>query len=168
MRELLLTKGYVALVDDEDYDYVNQWKWHFTSYMGACRNVPLPHPTSRNHRQTTISLHRTIMNTPKDMVCDHINGNRLDNRKSNLRNCSQSENMKNRKINVNNTSGYKGVLWESRKKYWYATIQSNRKRVYLGGGFQSPKDAALLYDKHAKLLHGEFAKLNFPETKEIA
>ena len=111
MKEIQLTQGKVALVDDEDYEYLNQWKWYANEWKGgklyAVRNV-------RKNKQYIgyESMHRLLSsNKDKKLVTDHINGNTLDNRKSNLRICTISENTKNRQIQKNNKSGFKGVRY---------------------------------------------------------
>ena len=103
---------------------------------------------------------RFILNPPKTMQVDHINGNRLDNRRSNLRICTQSQNCTSRKPWKENKTGYRGVnLLPSGK--WRAAVKVNQKKIHLGV-FDSPKLAARAYDMYAKTLHNEYAMLNFP------
>jgi len=94
------------------------------------------------------------------MQTDHKNKDGLDNRKSNLRTCCKSQNMSNRKIQLNNTSGYKGVYWHKYARKWMASIKVNKKPIYLGL-FVDPIEAALAYDKNAVEKFGEFADTNF-------
>ena len=101
------------------------------------------------------------MVTPKGMATDHINGDGLDNRKQNLRICTHAENLRNRRLGKNNTSGYKGVSWHKLHKLWYAHISHNKKLMSLGY-FKDKEEAAKAYDRKAIELFGEFAKLNFP------
>lgn len=110
-----------------------------------------------------ISIHRLLTNAPKGLDVDHINGNSLDNRMSNLRVCVHSKNTKNRKINKDNKSGYKGVVADSAVvgKPWRATIKNGGKTHYLGR-YQFIEDAAKAYDSAAIKYFGEFARLNFP------
>jgi len=103
-------------------------------------------------------LHRFIMNCPKDMIVDHINGDKLDNRKCNLRICTQAQNCCNSKKQKNNTSGYKGVCWHTTRKKWFSSIKYNKKNISLGY-FNTPEEAYAAYCKAAKELHGEFARL---------
>jgi hypothetical protein len=93
------------------------------------------------------------------MQVDHINGNTLDNRKENLRICTQNQNGKNRLLNKNNVSGYKGVTYKKANKLWCAQIVVNYHKMYLGL-FTTAEAAALAYNEAAKKYHGEFAKLN--------
>ena len=146
-----LTQGKIALVDDEDYEYINQWKWCYHS-EGYAKN---------NSLEKMRFMHREILHIQDKVDIDHINGNKLDNRKENLRVCSRSQNMANSKKHKNSTSKYKGVSWSRSKKRWRVTIMKNRKAYFLGL-FDNPVDAATAYDKKALELSGEFAKLNFP------
>jgi len=124
----------------------------------------------RTKRQVTLALHRFIMNTQKGTMIDHINRNCQDNRKSNLRMCSNSQNQQNKRKGKNNTSGYKGVTLQNNNlpRPWMAQIEQKtsegRKHIYLGH-HATPEEAAKAYDKGAKELHGEFAYLNFSEEK---
>lgn len=114
-----------------------------------------------------ISLHRTLMNPPDDMVVDHINGNGLDNRRVNLRICTRAQNNHNKKKMGSNTSGFVGVYkyaphgtWDGR---WYALVTVAGRTKHLGT-FKIAEDAARAYDAAAKELIGEYARLNFPES----
>jgi hypothetical protein len=146
-----LTRGLITLVDDENFDYLNQWKWYYSGRYVMRRD---------NKLFKTVYMHRVIMETPDGMDTDHINGNRLDNRKDNLRICNNTQNAQNANIRKDNKSGYKGVCFVNRDKKWSARIQKQKIRVSLGN-FNTPEDAAKMYDEAAKELHGEFAKLNF-------
>ena len=105
-------------------------------------------------------LHRFILDerNPKIHV-DHINHNTFDNKKSNLRQCSCKENIRNQKIHRNNVSKYKGVHWDNYHKKWRAAIMKNYKFIFLGY-FKNPIDAAIIYNKKAKELFGKFAYMN--------
>ena len=95
---------------------------------------------------------------------DHINGNRNDNRRSNLRICSAKENTRNQKLRSNNTTGYKGVSYDQRRKKYIASITVDYKSKFLGY-FSDPIEAALKYDQAAILLFGEYARPNFMEER---
>lgn len=157
MKEIQLTQGQVALVDDQDFEFLNQWKWHLKKdgdRKYAVRNLPL-----LNGKQKRLSMHRLIMCMPDDVVIDHINGNGLDNRKCNLRICTNHDNLKNRRVSSNNTSGFKGVSWHKRDKIWQSRIKVNQKYIHLGC-FKDPKEGAVAYNNAATKYFGEFALLN--------
>lgn len=147
MKEINLTQGRFALVDDEDFELLNKWKWHYSSRY-ARRNMFLQKRP----------MHYEILEKRAGYVVDHINGNTLDNRRENLRYCLQSENIKNTKVRKDNTSGYKGVRFEHGK--YRAVIHANNQKMHLGM-FDTPEDAARAYDKAAKRHHGEYARTNF-------
>lgn len=107
----------------------------------------------------TIHLHREIMGCVRGdkKYVDHISGDTLDCRKKNLRICTNAENIRNRKINRNNTSGYKGVHFSKKNKKWKATIMSDKK-LYTIGSFQTPEEAYAAWCGAAKILHGNFAR----------
>jgi hypothetical protein len=155
MKEIKLSNDRgVTLVDDEDYEWLIQWKWHFDKEGYACRTSP-----RKDGPQRQIYMHREIMKTPKGMKTDHINGKGLDNRRENLRICTHAENMANQKIRRDNTSGYKGVTRDKNK--WVAQIKKDKILLRIGL-FSNPIEAARAYDKSALENFGEFAKLNFP------
>ena len=158
MKKILLTKGCEAIVDDGDYEYLNQWKWH--AYLS---------PNGKNHyakrthqlrgKKSGFLMHRAILTPPGELQVDHINMDTLDNRRSNLRLATSSQNHCNTK--GRGKSGAKGV-YESGLR-WMAQIRTNKKKIYLGT-FSDVRSAALAYDEAAKKYHGEFARLNFPQA----
>ena len=162
MKQIPLSQGLFALVDDEDYDFLMQWKWTankerktFTAY----RNQHTPKP------RKFIYMHRLIMGITDTLIfVDHIDGNGLNNQKSNLRACSNAQNLMNRPSNKNNTSGFKGVIFDSKNQKWIAQIMVNRKSIKLGR-FSDKKDAAIAYNNAAKIYFGEFAHLNKVPSK---
>lgn len=157
-KKIQLSQGKFALVDDDDYEYLSKWKWHF-HHGYACRN---DEHYDKNGNRKPIRMHRVVMKTPEDMEVDHLNGETTDNRKSNLRNCFHNENMKNMKVHRNSISGYKGVTWWKIGKKWRARIRGNGKEISLGY-YDNPESAAKAYDIAAKKYFGDFAFLNFPE-----
>lgn len=156
MKQIKLSQGKVTLVDDEDFDFFNQWKWD----SQKSRNTYFAKRYARikeKFSERTILMHRVIMKTPQGMVVDHIDGNGLNNQRSNLRNCSNTENLRNQRINKNNTSGAKGVSRNRNK--WMASIRINGKQKNLGR-YTDKKDAVIAYNEAAKKHYGEFALLN--------
>jgi hypothetical protein len=156
LKTIPLTKGQIAIIDDEDYERISAFKWccaygRETFYGKRAYGFQSEH--------ITVLLHRFILNAPKDMQVDHINGDGLDNRRANLRICTHADNQHNRKKQKTNTSGYKGVFWNKQYKKWEVQIRAEKKiRV---GMFSDKEEAARAYDAKAKELHGEFARLNF-------
>ena len=151
-------KDKLALVDDEDFDALNKYKWHFGSrYVRRCIYIG---GGRKNQKNKILLMHRVIMNTPDELVTDHINGNTLDNRKENLRICTNAENIRKGKMPKSNTSGFMGVSWSTEKRKWVARIQFNYKQIIIGY-FKDKEDAAKAYDTKAKELFGKFCNLNF-------
>jgi hypothetical protein len=157
IRYIPLTQGMYAIVDAEDYERVSRYKWYAVrdgrTYY-ARRTAKIGH----------ITLHRQIMRTPKGKVTDHIDGNGLNDRRSNLRNCNPTENSRNRRRNRKTITGFKGVWREKKTGKYCAQIHFDHKYVYLGT-FATPEEAAHAYDRKARQLFGPFARCNFPEEE---
>lgn len=166
MKEIQLTQGKVALVDDEDFERISIHKWQaFNShkYRGGQYFIARHHATNGH-----IMMHRLIAGLnfkDKNLVVDHINHNTLDNRKSNLRVCTKADNSRNCILPKHNTSGFKGVWQDKRNGTWKAclSILGCNKHV---GTFFTKEEAARAYDEAAKKHYGEFAYLNFPTGAE--
>ena len=158
-KEIKLTQGKVAIVDDDMYDYLNQWKW----YASKSKNSFYVHRVLKriNGKQIKTSMHRFIMKPEKGFVIDHLDGNGLNNQKNNLRICTFGQNGMNRGSQSNNKCGFKGVHFfkNTTNKNWIAKICYNRKIIHLGT-FIDPIEAARAYNDAALKYHGEFAKLN--------
>lgn len=150
MRLIKLTQNMSAMVDDADYDWLSQWKWHL--HAGYA---------SRKSNGKPIFMHRLINKTAEGLDTDHINHDRLDNRRCNLRSCTTSENGANRAKQKNNTSGFIGVSWYKSKSKWRAQVGTNGTMKTVGA-YHSAQEAAIARDKYAKQIFGEFAVLNFP------
>lgn len=154
MKEVQLSRGLVALVDDEDYERVIAGgPWH--AYTNRT-NTYGRHSLSETEQ---VVMHRFI--TGANYV-DHINGNGLDNRRANLRPTDHAHNLRNQRLQARSKSGYKGVT--ANRDKWRAQIRLNGRDRYLGL-FVRPEDAARAYDAAAIELFGEFARPNFPQEK---
>ena len=162
-----LTQAQVALIEDGDDDWLSDVKWcaqwapSTQSFIAVSRG---PRP-----ERLTIRMHRVIWEhhnepIPDGFTVDHINRDTLDNRLSNLRLATNSQQSQNQGLRSNNTSGYRGVCWDKRIGKWWARIQVDGKRMHLGH-YDDPIDAALAYDAAAIEYFGEFAVLNFPQAK---
>jgi len=159
MKEILLTQNKVVLVDNEDYEWLNKWKW----YACKTKNIFYAIRTAyKNNKSRTIRMHREILGlTFKDKLqVDHKNCDGLNNQKHNLRIATKSQNGMNRRVLIEKTSKYKGVSWHKIHQKWRVRININSKSQYLGF-FTGEIDAAKAYDNKAKELFGEFANLNF-------
>ena len=157
MKEIkLYNSNMVALVDDEDYALVAKYRWRLN--QGYAYSVT---QGSRKSRKS-IKMHRLVLNltNPKISV-DHIDNNKLNNTKTNLRICTSSQNSRNTIKRSNTKCRYKGVSYDARRKKnpWYARIRYNYKYIHIGC-FSSEEEAALAYNEKAKELFGEFANLN--------
>ncbi len=149
--------GHVALIDDADAHIAECRRWSVSVR-------PLANYAMANIGGRVQTMHTYLLGNP-DRDIDHINGNGLDNRRSNLRLATESQNMANRGKQRNNTSGFKGVHWSQKHGKWKAEICCNRHRQHLGL-FIDPVEAAHAYDSKARELFGEFARLNFPREGE--
>lgn len=155
--EIRLTNGENALIDKEDTIKVigRIWRRHSAGYVvwGA----------SKGGKPRFEYLHRVILGAKKSEVVDHINGNRLDCRKANLRFATPVENSHNSKRHTDNSTGYKGVSYCKKRDLFYARIFARGKKYWLGY-YATAEDAAKAYDEAAKLHHNNFAKTNFDES----
>ncbi|MDD5010925.1 MAG: AP2 domain-containing protein [Phycisphaerae bacterium] len=150
-----------AKVDPEDYEKLAEDDWQY--YENKSKNRYAVQMEVRK----IVYMHRVIMNAPAGYLVDHRNGDGLDNRKSNLRLATQAENSRNkRKTKKAVTSKYKGVSLRKKENKWVAHIDYQGRRIHLGF-FKNEEDAAKAYDEAAKLYHGEFASLNFPDDTQL-
>lgn len=148
VKQIELTQGKVAIVDDDDFEYLSQWKWHYTAQGYA----------ARRSSDRIILMHRQLISTADGMDTDHANGNKLDNRRSNLRPATRSQNLANRP-SLRGRSEYKGVSWHEARKKWAAHYYLGGESHYIGL-FVSEQEAAAAYDEAAKRVYGEYAYLN--------
>lgn len=155
MKKIPLTRGQFAMVDDSDFEYLNQFKWH------AFKGKHTFYAARKFKRDTTVLMHRFLLQAPKGMEGDHKDGDGLNNQRSNLRVATISQNRGNHvRKNPNSTSKFKGVSWNSNQKKWVATIQVNKKPMWLGFHVDE-QDAAKAYDRAAIEHFKEFASPNF-------
>jgi hypothetical protein len=155
MKVIKLTKDKITLVDDEDYEELSKYKWH------AVRKYGNKYYAVRTYNKRPIQMHRVIMKTPLNLVVDHLDGNPLNNQKSNLRNCTASDNAQ----NIRNRDGYQGVHWCSTHHKYLCYISIKGKSIHLGY-FITEEAAALAYNEAALKYYGSQAKLNVIKDKE--
>ncbi len=159
MKQIPLSQGLFALVDDEDFEYLNQFKWCALKAPKTFYAIR----RANNSKNPTIYMHRIILGlTDSKIHCDHRDNNGLNNQKYNLRPCTNSQNQKNKSYSTNGTSKYKGVSKIKNCATWIVRIYVNGKNISFTG-FRCEIEAAKKYDEMAKLYYGEFAWLNFKE-----
>lgn len=161
-RLIRMTQPKYAKVDPSDYERLRKFEWLVKKGKNsfyAQRRVP----TGKRGKEKLVYMHQMVTKVPEGMVIDHINQDGMDNRSANLRAATYSQNSCNRKKRPGTTrSKYKGIYWKKKIRKWQASIQFNKKRIYLGR-FLDEIEAAKAYDRAAKKYHGEFACLNFPD-----
>lgn len=154
MREIPLTQGKVALVDDDMYNFLMQWKWFY---------APMRHNADRgyavrNGETKLIYMHRVIMNAPDGIEVDHENGDGLNCQKYNLRFATHAQNAQNKRKAQGTRSQYLGVTWDQGKQRWRARV----RQVFIGR-YRTEIEAAKARDAKAKEMFGDFVRLNFPD-----
>ncbi len=150
-----LTQNKFAEIDETDHKLISQFKWCLSAKRYAL--------TYNSKTKKLLLMHRLIMQTPKGLETDHINGNKLDNRRNNLRIVTRSQNalnVPNKKVK-GRTSKYKNVSWTKRDKKWLVHVQAKQYKAIFIGYFEKERHAALAADLWNKDIHGDFAKLNF-------
>lgn len=157
MKEIKLTQGKVALVDDEDFELLNKFKW----YTQRCENNFYARRFTSKPNRKNISMHREIIKPPIECFIDHKDHNGLNNQKNNLRICTILENGRNSRKRNDNSSGYKGVDYNKRERKFRARIKVDKMHRINVGYFNTAIEAAIAYDSAALKYHGKFANLNF-------
>jgi hypothetical protein len=156
---VIIIEKYKVLIDDEDYNKIKVYKWYINkdkkNNRYTVRATLYKKLSKYNYKHKSIYIHSLIMNAKKGEVVDHKNHNTLDNRKCNLRICTNQQNIFNQKLNKRNTSGYKGVSFNKSAKKWKAKVCYNYKDYYLGL-FSNILDAKKAYEIKAKELFKEF------------
>jgi hypothetical protein len=153
MREIPLSRGKVAIVDDADYEWLSQWKWS----VGGSRQGHARRGVIKNGRWTSSLMHREIMDAAPEQQVDHINGDRFDNRRCNLRLCNGTENNRNRPKRKDSTAPYKGIVWCGGR--WWARINLDGKQTFLSS-HATAEAAARAYNEAALAVYGDFARVN--------
>lgn len=155
MSIINITQGKVAIVDAEDFEQINQWRW-FANRKGKLWYVG--RWVTIEGKKYQVYMHRFITNAPKGKVVDHINGNGLDNRRSNLRICTHRENLRNRGATSKNEYGNKCIYWDKSRNQWSVRVNVGGKLAYLGR-FKDLAKAILVRDNFLKEFHGEFFRV---------
>ncbi len=156
-----------TIVDDEDYELFRKYSWVLRTHCNinyASSSVKPYRNKSGNLKYRRLHLHRLIMKCPKNMIIDHINGNGLDNRRKNLRICTHADNMQNKKLYKNSTTGLRGVRYYSRYNKYVSYIQKDKVNHFLGY-FSDKKEAFKCYLKKYKELNKDIKKRRFIISK---
>lgn len=161
MKEILLTQGKVALVNDDDFVLLGQFKWYAHRQGCGLWYAERKTPGEDGSFQRSVLMHRVILDAPLGVDVDHKNGNGLDNQRSNLRSATRQQNSQNRSVLRHSRSGYKGLGFHAKTGKWQAQIGVGGRVIYIGL-FDRPEDAARAYDAEARRRFGDYARLNFP------
>jgi len=160
-RFIPLTQGLNAIVDAEDFEWLSEYPWYASWDPRGKSFEARTNQTRTDGSRFQHKMHRLILECGLGEEIDHRNHNTLDNRRLNLRKCTQAQNKQNKRAYSRCKSGFKGVCWKTRERRWTAQIQVSKKKMFIGY-FDSKEEAARAYDVAAKQHFGEFAYLNFP------
>lgn len=158
MKEIKLTQGKSAIVDEHWFDVLSKYKWYAFFHKTSGKYYASRREVLQNNKKVTVLMHRVIMNAPKGMMVDHIDGNSLNNHPKNLRLVTNSQNLMNRGKTKKNTSGFKGVNWDKVNEKWRAQIAVNGKKINLGY-YASKELAYQAYCEACYKYHDEFAHI---------
>jgi len=159
MKEIPLTRGYTALVDDADFPLVSQSRWQARpdrNTVYASRGV-----RDGSGKTKTLYMHVALLDAGDGLVVDHINGNGLDNRRKNLRIATRGQNVHHSFTTVKNKHGFRGISFIERYQRWQVSMKTGGRNTYVGF-YATAEEAARAYDAKALEVYGEFARLNFP------
>ena len=164
MKAIELTKGFSAIVDDEDFEWLSKFRWCVRVISNGRAYARRRKYGSGPYRSE--QMHRVILGlTDPKIIVDHIDGNSLNNQRSNLRICTHAQNCSNRGVDKRSKSGFKGVCWHGQMNKWRAYIVLNYRQKSLGL-YDCPIEAAKAHDRGAIEFHGIFARLNFPDQQQ--
>lgn len=162
-RRIELTRGKYAILDPEDFESLNQYRWHCTNFGYARRTGSKR--SEKGRKRVAIGMHNVVFPVPEGMTVDHINRNRLDNRKANLRAATREENTWNRKfVKKGSKTRYTGIHWNKKVKKWNVRLRVEGRRKSFGY-YADEVEAAKVYDRVARKYRREYAVLNFPEKR---
>ena len=153
IKFIKLTQGKSTIVSSSDYEHLNSFKWYYNKGY-VSRNY-----INEDGNKRVLYMHRYVMDCPRGKQVDHINGNKLDNCRENLRITTSTGNNRNRAKSAGTTSKYKGVNWSKQNQRWLCRLKVKRKTVYLGY-YDTEEEAAKVYNEAAIKYFGEFARLN--------
>jgi hypothetical protein len=153
VREIALSRGMIALVDDEDHSRLAAHKWSYHPLGYAVRQV------TEGGRPRLLYMHREILQAPQSLEVDHRSGDGLDNQRENLRLARRAQNARNQRLRPH-SSQFKGVSWARETGRWHAAIMVDYRRIYLGS-YLTEEEAAVAYDLASRELHGEYGRRNF-------
>lgn len=162
MKYIQLTQGQQTMVDDDLYDWLNQWKWHYRKRSGNRKGgdaVRTAHGIDKDghDKVETVYMAHTILPVPTGFMVDHADVNPLNNQRNNLRKGRAVHNNRNSRVRVNNTLGVKGVHWSERKQQYIAQISVDYKKIWLGG-YKTVEEAKKAYEEGVKKYHGKFGR----------